>query len=535
MKDFNISNELEKSNTTKSSEKRSSSPSRREKEKIRTIPYEKYKKLVKIFISIIIILIIMFIIIICCLYFLVFKKKDETNQEKIIHTYSFINNSTKMDVPNVNENIIDDKSNGNGNANNENYGNNLECPSGSFISNDNKSCKKCTIDNCKKCYGINDYDVCTSCFSDYTPIYENNKIVSCNKNDKLEDNDKCLIYDSINNQCSKCETGYKLIDGKCLLNYSMKTIYNTKIMNSQIQLINDTFVENIQEMIIDDVIVTPCNNYFFSSIGNHTVYFLMKNNIKSLARMFFNIQNIISISFTSLFDSESVKSLNLMFYNCTKLTSADFHYFNTKNVVNMTALFYGCYSLSSMKIDNFNTENVQNMGDMFCDCLSLTSIDLSHFNTKNARTMPFLFSGCHNLISVNVSTFNTQNVIRLEGMFESCSSLKSINISNFDTQNAQHMYYMFHNCSSLTSLDLHNFNTKNVLDMEKIFAYCPKLKYLDISNFQYNDTEFSYYPHRYNNIFFGLPSSLDIIIGKNFYNKLKDQIPDTWNKMVINN
>ena len=39
MKDFNISNEMEKTCTSKSSEKRSSSSSNREKEKIRTISY----------------------------------------------------------------------------------------------------------------------------------------------------------------------------------------------------------------------------------------------------------------------------------------------------------------------------------------------------------------------------------------------------------------------------------------------------------------------------------------------------------------
>ena len=525
MKDFNNSDELNKTNETKSSEKVLQVPQKKKKEKKKekNKPEEKYKKLVKILIFIIITIIVIFIAIFCCLYFLVFKKKDKGEGDKIVENNRFVNNSNEIIVNNSTNDIND---------NGKNNENNLECPLGFFIPYDNKTCKKCTIENCEKCYGINDYDICTSCFSDFIPLYENNKITSCKKC-KLEESNKCLIYDSINKQCSKCDTGYKLINGKCLINYSFKAIYNTKNINIEIKLINSTFVENIIEMIIDDEIVTPCNNYSFSFIGNHTVYFLMKNNIKSLNKMFYNISNIISISFTCLFDSDSVNEVNLMFYNCTNLYSVDLNYFNTKNVVNMNSLFSNCYSLSSIKIDNFNTENVQYMADMFSYCFSLTSIDLSHFNTKNTKTLNCMFSGCHNLVSVNVSSFNTQNVYNLEGMFESCSSLKSINISNFDTQNVQSMYYMFHNCSSLTSLDLHNFHTKNVIDMESIFALCSKLKYLDISNFQYNDSDFYDNPQRYDNIFLRLPSSLDIIMDINFYHKFIEQTQSSWNVTVV--
>ena len=67
--------------------------------------------------------------------------------------------------------------------------------------------------------------------------------------------------------------------------------------------------------------------------------------------------------------------------------------------------------------------------------------------------------------------------------------------------------------------------------MENIFAYCSKLKYLDISNFRFNET---HEEEGYNDIFTGLSSSGTMRINKEFYNKLKEQIPKSWNIQLIN-
>ena len=84
---------------------------------------------------------------------------------------------------------------------------------------------------------------------------------------------------------------------------------------------------------------------------------------------------------------------------------------------------------------------------------------------------------------------------------------------------------MFNNCSSLTSLDIHNFNTQNVIDMENIFAHCSKLKYLDISLFRFNESHEDY---GYDGIFDGLPSSGTLKINIDFYNIMKEIIPNNW-------
>ena len=66
--------------------------------------------------------------------------------------------------------------------------NNTDNIDGYYIPKDrllNPSYKKCSIDNCKKCYGNSYNDTCISCFNSYNPIRDkNNIIISCVYNPK---------------------------------------------------------------------------------------------------------------------------------------------------------------------------------------------------------------------------------------------------------------------------------------------------------------------------------------------------------------
>jgi hypothetical protein len=59
---------------------------------------------------------------------------------------------------------------------------NIICPVGYFLEKNytNRSrCNKCFVENCKICEGDIYNNTCTSCFSSYTAIYQNNSIISC--------------------------------------------------------------------------------------------------------------------------------------------------------------------------------------------------------------------------------------------------------------------------------------------------------------------------------------------------------------------
>ena len=61
-------------------------------------------------------------------------------------------------------------------------------------------CKKCSVENCNKCYGTIDFDDCESCISPFFPVYENNKITKCEICETGE-GEKCLICENNTNRC----------------------------------------------------------------------------------------------------------------------------------------------------------------------------------------------------------------------------------------------------------------------------------------------------------------------------------------------
>ena len=246
-----------------------------------------------------------------------------------------------------------------------------------------KICQKCSIEHCDICYGNKTESTCTSC-GYYTPIYENNEIKFCNYTCETGTEDKCLTCDEKRNECSSCNIGYKLINGKCIINYSFIAKYRTYGINQNIKLIYSDYKDNIIELIIDNEKKEPCVEYTFEQVGEHIVYFLLNiTHISSLNELFFYIDTLTSVSFSKSFDTRHIKSINYMFSYCYSLTSIDFNYINTTNIEEMTHIFMYCSSLSYINISSLNTKNVKNMESMFFGCTSLKSLDIQNLNTEN--------------------------------------------------------------------------------------------------------------------------------------------------------
>ena len=82
-----------------------------------------------------------------------------------------------------------------------------------------------------------------------------------------------------------------------------------------------------------------------------------------------------------------------------------------------------------------------------------------------------LFSNCKNLINIDLSSFDTKYVTDMSEMFKGCENLNNINLSFFNTENVTNMREMFYGCVHLINLDLSSFDTKNVTDMSKMFIF----------------------------------------------------------------
>ena len=85
----------------------------------------------------------------------------------------------------------------------------------------------------------------------YFPLYKNYLLIECQKPCQTGEDEKCLNCDSTNNLCSKCYPWYKLDNGKCIINYSLKAIYFTENSDQQISLFSTSLQKAIKEIIID--------------------------------------------------------------------------------------------------------------------------------------------------------------------------------------------------------------------------------------------------------------------------------------------
>ena len=193
------------------------------------------------------------------------------------------------------------------------------------------------------------------------------------------------------------------------------------------------------------------------------------------------LKNIEGIEFLN---TEEVKNMGGMFYECICLENLDLSKFDTKKVTNMRNMFYNCQKLKTLDLSSFETDMVTNMESMFYNCILLNTLKLTNkFNTQKVKDMCSMFNSCKELKTINLSGFDTQNVEDMSYMFNLCKSLESLDLSNFNTLKVTLMDNMFNQCLQLTSLDLSNFDTPKVTKMNNMFFYCTGLKTIDISNF----------------------------------------------------
>ena len=259
--------------------------------------YKYMKRMLKI-IFLILIVIIILILIISLIYILLIKEKKQSKK----YNMHFYNNKKLLNNEIINEknttilldtDIVENIKSENIETNRATIENDIiQCQTGFYLTINNKGyqmCKKCSLDNCENCYEDGDIDICRFCISPFVPIYDENNIIKKCEKSCLIGEDNCLLCNEKNNNCSECKNGYQLKNGRCILNetYSFKAVYKTSQKNEMIELISNNYTKEIIEMKIEDKIISPNNQYLFPEIGEHTIYYLINNDITSLSQMFF--------------------------------------------------------------------------------------------------------------------------------------------------------------------------------------------------------------------------------------------------------
>ena len=387
------------------------------------------------------------------------------------------------------------------------------CDSGYFIPDDDNTfqdCQKCSLEGCQICNGTYKKNECSLCGGNLEAIYSNNKIIKCNNTCEIGEEEKCLTCYRGKNECKSCNIGYKLVNGKCKTDYTLKITYLSTSVNESVKLIYSIY--RVEKMIIDGIIVTPVTSYNFPNIGYHTVYYkFMETYAPSNRALFQNLNSITEVSFSNFDEYIPDIDFELMFRYCTNLTSVDLskfavgtkanfnlHYMfkgciNLKYVnLNLTKLnvgyeannmFDNCKSLTSIDLSKFNFEKTTNFENMFYNCISLKSINLKGVYLRDATKINFMFDNCISLESLDLSSFQPNKLNEMKSVFSNCNNLSYINLNNFQTHNVVNMNKLFYNCTSLTSINITNFNTQNVQTFTDMFGYCSSLETINISNF----------------------------------------------------
>ncbi len=112
-------------------------------------------------------------------------------------------------------------------------------------------------------------------------------------------------------------------------------------------------------------------------------------------------------------------------------------------------MFKGWRNIKTLDLSMFNTEEVNSLDMMFCDCVNLESVNLSSFNTPNLQGMAGMFQNCRSLKSVNLSSFNfsslfndSHHVAPCESLFNRCFNLVNIDLGNMNISDQQCGYSM---------------------------------------------------------------------------------------------
>ena len=311
--------------------------------------------------------------------------------------------------------------------------------------NTQQKCEKCSVIGCEICHGNTTINYCDSCFSTYFEKYVNNKL-TC-----LEPDENCGTFNLTTFECLECKDQYFPLKGKCNPYYFNGTYY-TNEDNQEIKLtgLDKYYFSNI--VIDNDIMNTSISlfNYIMPKKGYHKVYYFMKNSTNSLQNLFYAAVNLVSVDFSSNFDTSNIINLKNMFRLCTSLISINLSNFYTSNVIDMSYMFSDCYNLTSVNLTKFSTLNARDMSGMFQNCNSVKYLDLKNFDVRNTISFSYMFHNCTSLISLDLNFSKSENsIISMNNMFSNCIKLTSAYISYINLNASYDLESMFSGCSSL--------------------------------------------------------------------------------------
>ena len=212
---------------------------------------------------------------------------------------------------------------------------------------------------------------------------------------------------------------------------------------------------------------------------------------------------------TPLLKATNVKDLSYMFYDARIRDTVTFSpLFNTSSVVTMESMFEGA-STYPVDLSNFSFASVENMSKMFkaieasnegkeCNNNGFGPSEVTWPSaTQNApalTTLKSLFHGNCNITKIKPPKITAPNLKDTSFAFSGLGEITEVDLTGFDTSAVENMQAMFSGNSYGFMKDQHikiSLNTSNVKNMSKLF-FDTYVSYLDLSDLDvHNVTDFS--------------------------------------------
>lgn len=159
--------------------------------------------------------------------------------------------------------------------------------------------------------------------------------------------------------------------------------------------------------------------------------------------MFIKQRQITTID-CSGFNTSNVTSMDSTFNYCSNLTRLRIQGWDTSKVTNMSNMFRDCSSLIQLD-QNFNTSSLRVMNYMFCNVSKLQNIDVSNWDVSNCTALTGIFYNCFKLDKIDLSKWNTKSATSLETLLYTCRDITTVNVSNFDLTHVSNIINIFTN------------------------------------------------------------------------------------------
>ena len=390
----------------------------------------------------------------------------------------------------------------------------IYCDEGYFPPDETTSCQKCTIDGCEQCQGPIDDIECADC-GFLKSVKVDGKIKQCINTCETGPEEMCKTCHTKKIECTSCNIGYKLVDGKCRPDFFIKAVYDIQSAG-YCDLFNSNRLSSVVRLIVDGKDISPIvNRYEFEELKEYTVYIKLKMVTNLVTGEFFSkipylksvifsdfyedspkvpdigfhslfreCTNLVSVDFSKIsYTYSNTLHFYYIFYGCTKLTNVNLNFKNEVALSNAFQMFEGCSSLTSVDLSKLDTTKVYSFYSSFKDCESLVSLDLSMFSVDKVTNFEKMFYNCFSLESINLYDWRLSSATVTRSMFSNCTSLEYLDLSSFRPPDLTFIGNMFYNCKSLTSIDLYGFYTTKVNNLDYLFYNCASLKSIDLSSF----------------------------------------------------